>query len=56
MLPIYHDHERPGASDYGAAYHGRGHICRAFIFASTMAGLMEELGQTRGQDGARCAA
>ena len=46
MLPIYHDHERPGAFDHGAAYHGRGHICRAFIFASTMAGLMEEMGHT----------
>lgn len=29
MLPIYHDHERPGAFVHGAAYHGRGHICRA---------------------------
>lgn len=46
MLPIYHDHERPGAFDHGAAYHGRGHICRAFIFASTMAGIMEEMGHT----------
>lgn len=46
MLPIYHEHERPGAFDYGAAYHGRGHICRAFIFASTMAGIMESMGHT----------
>lgn len=46
MLPVYHEHERPGAFDHGAAYHGRGHICRAFIFASTMAGLMEGMGHT----------
>ncbi|HIW78617.1 MAG TPA: DUF3626 domain-containing protein [Candidatus Bilophila faecipullorum] len=44
ILPIYHDHERPGNFDYGTAYHGRGHICRAFIFASTMAGIMEGMG------------
>ena len=44
ILPIYHDHERPRNFDYGTAYHGRGHICRAFIFASTMAGIMEGMG------------
>lgn len=44
MLPIYHDHEGPGSFDYGTAYHGRGHICRAFIFASAMAGIMEAMG------------
>lgn len=46
MLPIYHDHERPGSFDHGAGYHGRGHISRAFIFASAMAGIMEGMGHT----------
>lgn len=46
MLPIYHGHEMPGQFDHGAGYHGRGHICRAFIFASTMAGIMESMGHT----------
>lgn len=46
MLPVYHEHEKPGAFDHGTAYHGRGHICRAFIFAATMAGIMETMGHT----------
>lgn len=46
MLPVYHEHERPGHFDHGVAYHGRGHICRALIFASAMAGIMERMGHT----------
>ena len=46
MLPIYHAHARPGSIAHGAGYRGRGHISRAFIFASAMAGIMEGMGHT----------
>lgn len=44
MLPIYHEREKPGGFDHGAGAHGRGHICRTFIFAETMANIMSSRG------------
>lgn len=46
MLPQYGRHEQPGGYDRGTGYHGRGHICRAFIGAEVMAGIMERRGHT----------
>jgi len=44
MLPTYHQHELPGGFDHQIGLHGRGHICRAFIFSEVMANIMSERG------------
>ncbi|MCQ2444641.1 MAG: hypothetical protein MJ061_04030 [Mailhella sp.] len=44
MLPVYQSHESEDGYDRNTGYHGRGHICRAFILASAMASIMEERG------------
>ena len=42
VLDGYLDHEK--TFELGTSVHGRGHICRAYIFANAMCGIMEENG------------